>query len=78
VLWQDRAFPKVMMVYADSKLVVVDEDGNIALAQVSPQALRILAKAPLLEKNSWTPPTLVGTKLYVRDRHSMAAVELGR
>jgi outer membrane protein assembly factor BamB len=78
VLWQDRSFPKVTMVYANSKLVVLDEDGNLALAQVSPQGLRTLSKAPLLENNAWTPPTLVGTKLYVRDRHSMAAVELGR
>jgi len=78
VLWQDRAFPKVTMVYADAKLIVVDEDGNLALAQVSPQGLRTLAKAPLLHNNAWTPPTLVGTKLYVRDRQSMAAVELGR
>jgi len=78
ILWQSREFPKVAMVYADSKLILVDEDGNIALAQVSPEGLRTLAKAPLFESNAWSPPTLVGTKLYARDRHSMAAVELGR
>jgi hypothetical protein len=66
------------MVYADGKLIVLDEDGNLALAQVSPQGVRTLARAPLLANNAWTPPTLVGTKLYIRDRRSMTAVELGR
>jgi len=78
VLWQDRAFPKVTMVYAEEKLIVLDEDGNLALARVSPQGLQVISKAPLFESNAWTVPTLVGTKLYVRDRKSMAAVELGR
>jgi outer membrane protein assembly factor BamB len=78
VLWQNREFPKVTMVYADGKLIVLDEDGNLALAQVSPQGVHTLAKVPLLANNAWTPPTLVGTKLYIRDRRSMTAVELGR
>jgi len=39
---------------------------------------RMLAKAPVLSSNAWTPPTLAGAKLYIRDRQSMAAVELGR
>jgi outer membrane protein assembly factor BamB len=76
VLWQSREFPKVTMVYADSKLIVLDEDGGLAVAQVSPQGLRVMAKAPLLTNNAWTPPTLAGTKLYIRDRRSMTAVEL--
>lgn len=75
-LWQSREFPKVTMVYADSKLIVLDEDGNLALAQVSPQGVRTIVKAPLLTNNAWTPPTLCGTKLYIRDRRSMTAVDL--
>jgi outer membrane protein assembly factor BamB len=78
VLWQNREFPKATMVYADGKLIVLDEDGNLALAQVSPQGVHTLARTPLLANNAWTPPTLVGTKLYIRDRRSMTAVELGR
>ena len=76
VLWQSREFPKVTMVYADSKLIVLDEDGGLAVAQVSSQGLRVMAKTTLLSNNAWTPPTLVGTKLYIRDRKTMTAVEL--
>jgi hypothetical protein len=31
---------------------------------------------PLLQSNAWTVPTLVGTKLYVRDRRTMMALDL--
>jgi outer membrane protein assembly factor BamB len=77
VLWQDRALPKVTMVHADGKVIALDEDGNLALCNCC-RGLKVVSKAPLFESNAWTPPTLVGTKLYARDRKSMAAVELGR
>ncbi|MBS1791370.1 MAG: hypothetical protein JST85_26905 [Acidobacteria bacterium] len=37
---------------------------------------RVLAKAPLLERIAWTVPTLSGTRLYVRDRRSLMALDL--
>ena len=48
-----------------------------ATAGVSSPVLRIAAKAPLLTRLSWSPPVLVGSRLYVRDRATMMAVELG-
>jgi outer membrane protein assembly factor BamB len=76
VLWQDRAFPKATFLYADNKLIVVDEDGNLSLATVSPAGLKVLSRAELLRSNAWTAPALVGTSLYVRDRHSLMALDL--
>ena len=32
----------------------------------------------MLENLSWTPPTLAGTTLYVRDRKTIAAFALGK
>jgi outer membrane protein assembly factor BamB len=77
VLWQDRSFAKANFLYADGKLILLDEDGQLALATASPQGLKVLARAPLLKRIAWTAPTLVGTKLYVRDRQSLVALELG-
>jgi hypothetical protein len=31
---------------------------------------------PLQKRLSWTPPTLVGTRLYVRDRATISALDL--
>ena len=47
------------------------------LANPSPKGFAVAAKAKLLTSLAWTPPVLVGTKLYLRDRKSMMAVELG-
>ena len=76
VLWQDRTFPKATFLYADGKLIVVDEDGNLSLATVSPAGLKVLAKAELLHSNAWTAPSLAGATLYVRDRRSLMALDL--
>jgi outer membrane protein assembly factor BamB len=77
IAWQDRAFARAQLLYADGKLIVLDEDGTLGMATVSPQGLKVLARAPILENRAWTPPTLVGKTLYVRDRKSIAAFDLG-
>ena len=77
IAWQDRAFARAQLLYADNKLIVLDEDGTLAIANVSPQGLKVLARAPILENISWTPPTLIGRTLYVRDRKTIAAYDLG-
>jgi hypothetical protein len=78
VLWQDRAFSRAQLLHADGKLIVLDEDGTLGLATAAPDGLKVLARAPILDRIAWTPPTLAGTKVYVRDRASIAAYELGR
>jgi outer membrane protein assembly factor BamB len=77
VAWQDRSFSRAQLLYADGKLIVLDEDGNLGLATVSPGGLKVLARAPILEHLSWTPPTLAGTQLFVRDRKTIASFDLG-
>jgi len=77
VVWQDRSFARAQLLYADGKAVVLDEDGNLGLATLSPQGLKVLAKASVMQNISWTPPTLVGTTLYARDRKTIAAFNLG-
>jgi outer membrane protein assembly factor BamB len=76
VAWQDRSFSRASMVYADGKLIVLDEDGDLALLTVSPTGAKVLARASVLTRNTWTPPTLAGTRLYIRDRKTIRALEL--
>lgn len=74
--WQERSISKATFVWADQKLITLDQDGNLMIAHPSPQGFRIVAKAPLLTHLSWTPPALVGTRVYLRDRRTMMAVDL--
>jgi len=77
ILWQERSIQKATFVWADGKLITLDQDGTLMLANPSPKGFAVAAKAKLLTSLAWTPPVLVGTKLYLRDRKSMMAVELG-
>jgi outer membrane protein assembly factor BamB len=77
VLWRDRTFAKHSLLYADGKLVLLDEDGALALVEVNRQGMTVKARAQVFDSLSWTVPTLVGTRLYVRNREEIAALELG-
>ena len=70
-------FSRAQLLYADGKLIVLDEDGHLGLANVSPDGIKVLARASILDHLSWTPPTLSGTILYARDRKTIAAFQLG-
>jgi outer membrane protein assembly factor BamB len=76
VLWQDRSFSKANFLYADGKMIILDEDGKLALAMVSPAGLKVLSQIELLKKISWTAPTLIGARLFVRDRKTLIALDL--
>jgi outer membrane protein assembly factor BamB len=77
IAWQQRGFAKAQLVAsADGKMILLDEDGTLALVEATPKELRVIAKAPVLKSTAWTPPTLVGTKLYLRDRKELVAIDL--
>jgi hypothetical protein len=46
------------------------------LARLSREGAEELSRARLFETTSWTPPTLVGTTLYARDRERIVAIDL--
>jgi len=77
IYWQERSIQKATFVWAGGKLITLDQDGYLMLANPSPKEFKVAAKSKLLENLSWTPPVLVGTKLYLRDRKTIMAVELG-
>ncbi|MGH9161319.1 MAG: PQQ-binding-like beta-propeller repeat protein, partial [Vicinamibacteraceae bacterium] len=77
IAWRTRGFAAAQLIDADGKLIVLDENGVLALARATPQRFQVLSRVSLLKRLSWTPPTLVGTRLYVRDRATIMALELG-
>lgn len=80
VAWRKRGFPKSTILLVDGKLLMLDEDGRLTLATASPEGLEIHAQAQVLSAEghkTWTVPTLVGTRLYLRDFEQIMALELG-
>jgi outer membrane protein assembly factor BamB len=76
--WRDRSFARAHLLYADGKVIIADEDGELALASVNETGLEVHARHEIMTENAWTAPTLVGRTLYVRDRKDILALDLGR
>jgi len=75
--WRKRGFAKANCVFADDKLYILDEDGYLYLTKAGPEDLTVLAKTQLLDKVAWTAPTIVGKRMYVRDKKNIMALDLG-
>jgi len=78
VAWRERAFPKANLLDVDGRLIMLDEQGNLALATATPHALTVHSQVKLLESRTWTVPTIAGNKLYVRDQEQIMALDLSR
>lgn len=78
MLFRERGFSKATALYADGKLILLDEDGQLALATITESGLNVHSKCKVAEPHAWAAPTLVGTTLYVRDRQNILALDLGK
>jgi outer membrane protein assembly factor BamB len=77
IAWKQRGIAKANCLYADKKLIILDEDGRLILARADPEGYEEIGRAQVCKKNAWTVPTLVGKTLYVRDRKTIMALDLG-
>lgn len=76
VAWQDRSFARAQLVGAGGTALLLDEDGTLAIVRLSPKGVTTVARAPVMDATSWTPPTVVGSRVFLRDRKSMVALSL--
>jgi outer membrane protein assembly factor BamB len=76
-LWQHRGFGRASLLQAGGKTLILDEDGDLALATMTPEGVTVHSEFKLFETTSWTVPTLAGTTLFARDREKVTALDLG-
>jgi outer membrane protein assembly factor BamB len=77
ILWRNRSFPRASFLFADGRFIILDEDGQLLLATATAEGLTVVSKIALLTNRAWTVPSLAGTRLYLRDRKNIMALELG-
>jgi outer membrane protein assembly factor BamB len=76
ILWRERSMPRANTLLVGEHAILLDEEGVLHLAKLSPDGLKVICSFQVLENLSWTPPSIAGSRLYVRDRKSIAAIEL--
>ena len=77
--WSTREFARASLLGVDGKLIVLDEQGWLALTQCNADGSLITrSKVRLLSPKAWTVPTLAGRTLYLRDRKILMALDLGK
>ena len=66
IVWQQRVYARGNSVLLpDGRLIILDEDGKLTMAKPSAKGLEPISQAQVLTSDSWTAPSLVGTRLYV-------------
>jgi outer membrane protein assembly factor BamB len=76
ILWRERSMVRANTLLVGDRVILLDEEGVLHLVTLSPEGLKRISSFPVLQNLSWTPPSIAGTKLYIRDRKSIAAIEL--
>lgn len=77
VAWQKEGLSLANVLATDDALVLFDYDGALALATATATGLEIHARARLMEPSAFTPPSLDGHTLYLRDSQRIVALDLG-
>ena len=59
-----------------NRVILLDEDGRLALARLTPEGADVISEIQVTTTPSWTVPTLVGAMLYLRDQANIIAFDL--
>ncbi len=74
--WKRGRYGHGQILLVDDLLLVLGEDGTVALVEASPGAYREVSRFQALEGKTWNPPALAGPYLLVRNDHEAACYEL--
>ncbi|MFG0333340.1 MAG: PQQ-binding-like beta-propeller repeat protein, partial [Maioricimonas sp. JB049] len=77
VLWSVPGFGYATLILADGKLVIMKTDGELVIADASPEGFKPLARARVLPGTARALPALSGGRLYVRNDEMLRCLQVG-
>jgi outer membrane protein assembly factor BamB len=78
VVWTHDGFKKGSLTIADGHLIILSEDGRLAIAEATPEGYREISSSQIGEGTCWTVPVVAGGRLYVRDEKRIVCLGLKR
>ena len=74
--WRQRGFGKGSLLLAGDRLLVLGDEGSLALVEPSPERYLEHGRIQALDTGSWSPPALAGRWLYLRDHQEIVCLDL--
>jgi outer membrane protein assembly factor BamB len=74
--WKGGRYGFGQVVLASGHLIVLAEDGDLALVRATPEGHREIARFAALEGKTWNHPAMADGYLLVRNTNEMAAFDL--
>jgi outer membrane protein assembly factor BamB len=76
LVWRNRALGRATGLRAPNGLLLLDEDGQLSIADATREGLTIRSKAPVVDGVAWTTPTIANGRIYIRNRRVIKAFDL--
>jgi outer membrane protein assembly factor BamB len=76
-LWRENGFGKGSLILSGSHLLILSETGNLICAKTSRDAFRIEKRIAVMKGRCWTPPSLAGDRLYLRNQNEIVCLTPG-
>ena len=76
ILWRERRFGSANLVQVGSRTLLLGDSGQLTAARLHGSGIETLQSARILDGRSWTPPTVIGDRLYARDQGIVLAHDL--
>ena len=67
VRWSERGLGCGSVTAADGKLIVLGDEGELVVAEASPEGFKPISRAKVLDGRCWTVPVLAGGRIYCRN-----------
>jgi len=74
--WKGGRYGYGQVLLASGHLIVLTEDGDLALVRATPERHQEIARVPVLDGKTWNHPAMADGILLVRNIHQMAAFDL--
>jgi outer membrane protein assembly factor BamB len=76
IKWRQRGFGKGSLLVADGHLIVLGDDGKLALVAADPDVYRLVSSFRFSKSRCWSVPALANGKLYVRDQDQLVCFDV--